>query len=148
MTSFGSFRLLQGSNLVLGAEWPMVKSPKRRQQGMDILVFFFTVSQREGRFSDFVRPRPDRFSNRLLGGSTICAFTCSGCQSCGHHLDATWPRELVWVPSVNRVGSVLGGPHQNLFVSFWFRFNNAKRPKMLGVEGGGGGTHTTMHTRI
>ncbi|CAJ1414346.1 unnamed protein product [Effrenium voratum] len=35
-------------------------------------------------------PVPQRTSVIADTGSTICAFTCSGCQSCGHHLDANF----------------------------------------------------------
>eukprot|EP00435_Cladocopium_sp_Y103_P050725 s440_g15.t1 len=47
-------------------------------------------------------PLPQRVSVIADTGSTICAFTCSGCQSCGHHLDANFDFSLSnsaqWTP--------------------------------------------------
>ncbi|CAK9069635.1 unnamed protein product [Durusdinium trenchii] len=47
-------------------------------------------------------PLPQRASVIADTGSTICAFTCTGCQSCGHHLDANFDFSLStsaqWMP--------------------------------------------------
>lgn len=49
------------------------------------------------------------FSCQLAAGSTICAFTCSGCQSCGHHLDANFDFSLSitakWTPCSKKCDS-------------------------------------------
>jgi len=54
-------------------------------------------------------PVPQRTSVIADTGSTICAFTCSGCQSCGHHLDANFDFSLSitakWTPCSKKCDS-------------------------------------------